>query len=661
MTLKDRIKEIFSRNGLLSKKLENYEYREEQLIMALSVLDAVEKKKHFLCEAGTGIGKSLAYLVPLAIYSLEYEKKIVISTNTKYLQNQLTEKEIPFIQNELKIPVKVSMMMGSANYLCLRKLAELKKMQTSLLNEIQFERERIIDWAFYTKTGLKSEIICSPSIWEEVNREIDMCLSNKCPFFNDCFYFKARKKMQDSNIIIANHALVFSDMALGNILLPPYDIILFDEAHNLPESAQNILDENFSKISLFWLLSKIYNPQKKTGFLIKYNFSSEILKNFEKLSAQLLGKSNELWETLMSMISDPFKGSKKILDRKIFIPNMLNEEIKNILKFLNDLKEEFNPFEDNEEKFIWELDNHINRFLEFHRIYENFIEHDKNEYVYWFECVPKNVGFDVICHNTPIHINDILEKNLFMVKESVILTSATLSTNKNFNYIKKEIGLSQARELILNSPFDYKKQMLFYLPNVPAPKKDNMYLYEIKVIEEIKKIISLSKGQTLILFTNYSFMRKVYDELKNVFTDLNVIKQGEEPNMQLIKKLKEDSKTILLGTYTFWEGVDIQGEALKCLIMVKLPFTPPDEPIIIAKSRYLKSLGKNPFLEIQLPYAIIKFKQGFGRLIRHKSDKGVFALLDFRIYSKSYGKYFLNSLPDVNIVHKFEEVKSFYE
>lgn len=661
MSFDQQLAPYFSEDGFLAKKLDHYEFRQQQMDMALQVMDAVECKEHLVCEAGTGVGKSLAYLIPLVLHALQSGEKVLISTNTKSLQHQLLEKEIPFLQKYTSLKFRASVALGSQNYLCMRKFHQYRVSPDGLFDDSREQKERMLNWAEHTQEGIRNEIHVHGAVWEEVKREVDLCFGNRCPFFQDCFFFKARRKVASSNIIVANHALTFSDIALNYQLLPACDIILFDEAHNIVNVAQNTLGDTFSNQTLKWSFKKIGNPIRKKGFLFNYKFSDSVTLQYRKLADKFSQAYEVYWEDLITLFDEQESNKLRITSQFVFV-DTLTPHFNKMIHFLEELASHY--YQDNvEEKqmFEWELDGHLARMRALHKSYLNFCSHADEKNVYWLELIQKNTGPYISAHVTPLDISPIFNKSVLERKSSVILTSATLATNGDFHFIKEELGISDCKELLVNSPFDYHRQMMLYTPILPSPVPGNIEEYKLRVYQELMKHLALFKGRTLVLFTNYSFLKHCYRDLSQEFPELNIIYQGQAPNYELIDQIKKDNSTVIMGTNTFWEGIDIQGDALQSVIIVKLPFTPPDEPIVEARSEYIREQGKSPFNELQLPHAIIKFKQGFGRLIRHRKDIGVVSVLDSRLYAKRYGQSFLNSLPNSTIVHQFREVKEFYE
>lgn len=661
MNNKETLTHFFGEQGTLSQSLPQYEHRREQTAMAQQIYESLMHERHFICEAGTGVGKSLSYLVPLLMWCRITQQRAVISTNTKSLQNQLMQKELPLLQ-ELGYSFKYALAIGSGNYVCRKKLDQLKFAPPSLFEEHRQSLNSLFNWADDTRTGKKEEIVLSPFLWEEVNREIDMCSGKKCSFYEDCFYFNARKKWTSADIIVANHALTFTDIGLDYQYLPSYPVIIFDEAHNIPDVAQSILGYHFTNNSLPWYMKKFYVPGKKQGFLSRYRFSQDILRDMSEIQQKLLEQWEHFCDNLLELFTDPLRVNKIRLTSHNFLLDPLTELMEDFIKKIQALPQHYSPpTKEAEDQFLLEYECHLSRFQGLKNICSDYILHNNPEFIYWQEVQPKNIGYRLSGHITPLSIAPLLEKKVFSKKKSVVFTSATLSTGGDFEYFKRQVGLNQADELILYSPFDFKKQTILYIPRITTPDKNTFSDYEKDAQREIQHLLNLIGGRTLILFTNYKFLKKTYRVLKKKYSHLNILYQSGQTNQYLIQQLLNNPQTVILGTDTFWQGIDIQGDHLQSVIITKLPFSPPDEPIYEARAEQLQRNGISPFRALSLPAAIIQFKQGFGRLIRHRNDTGVITILDRRIQTKQYGSLFFESLAPVKITNTFDEVQAFYE
>lgn len=669
--------EIFGPKGLISQSLPGYEFRRQQLEMAQAVKEAIEQNKHLIVEAPTGVGKSFAYLVPI-VFSVgqnisepgdaasetlvdeekadfdgdeeEYsghllKGKVVISTNTISLQEQLVTKDIPFLKRILPLKFKVVLVKGRSNYLCLRRLEYTNQIQKDLFeNERQVEEyERIKIWASFTRDGSLSDLPFAPApkIWDEVCSDRDNCRGKHCPFYNHCFFQKARRQMYRANLLIVNHHLFFSDLALrtsGQSLLPPYKIVVLDEAHTIEDVATRHLGLEISNFKVKYLLDKLYNDTSQKGFLVHLKDTRSMrLVNLVRAEAQ------EFFSSIESAT-----GQEKI--KRIFKPGLFENNLHKALKELYEsLKESRSMVQTKEEEM--DLSSYMKRILELDTALEAFLQQRLSGYVYWIEISQKRRTRIILCA-APVNVGSLLQNYLFGEMDSVIMTSATISTNNSFDYFKKRLGITEAEELIVTSPFDYGRQVKLYIP-AEAPDPNDTPKYTEYIINQVKKYIQMTQGKAFVLFTSYRLMNavheRIYSEIERL--GLSVFKQGGElSRTQMLEKFRADINSVLFGTDSFWQGVDVAGPALSNVIITRLPFSVPDHPVIEARMEEIAERGGDPFLEYTLPGAIIKFKQGFGRLIRHKNDQGIVVILDNRILTKSYGRKFLNSLPQCQLI-----------
>ncbi|MDI6642076.1 MAG: helicase C-terminal domain-containing protein, partial [Elusimicrobiota bacterium] len=661
------LKEIFSEKGPIAKLLRNYELRPEQLKMSEEIqklCDGIAPKQHLIVEAGTGVGKSLAYLLPLIYWSVENSQKVVISTYTKTLQEQLTNKDLPFLKQVFKrivgereskagIEFEYALCVGSENYLCLRRLSQTTQHGLFDTKYEEAEIEKIIKWSKETETGLRFELEFEPSdkLWFNVCREPDLCLGRKCDWRLRCFYAKARDRQQKANILVVNHHLFFTNIASGGKILPQYDAVVFDEAHNIEDVASEYLGIEISNTQLKYLFDRIYNPRTGKGVLTRITkFKDEEKNNIIMQLSEIRAAVDNFFER----ITDEFGSSALI--KRIRTPNLFKNTLELPLMGLYSTLKSLIDYISNDE-IAHEVSAYADRCLQVQVALKTFIEQKAKDYVYWIEITPRKQT-KVTLHACPIDISGILREKVFNETPIVILTSATLSVGSSFEYIKERLGLENPNELLLHSPFDYKSQAMIYLPeNLPDPSLD-LQEYYAKAIEETKEIIELAGGSgegddggggTFVLFTSFETLNIAAKFLKEKLPNITILRQGEAPRWQMLENFKEDTKAVLLGAGTFWQGVDVPGRALECVIIFKLPFAVPDNPVAEAKMEYLAQQGKDPFIHYQIPQAIIMLKQGFGRLIRPKSDRGVVAVLDPRIKTRYYGRWFIESLPECKI------------
>ncbi len=636
---------FFGKDGLLANAFKDYEFRPQQGQMAKAVEDAIRKKRHLITEAGTGVGKSFAYLVPLIDSAVSSHKKAVISTNTISLQEQLVKKDIPFIKSVMPYDFTYCLVKGRSNYLCLRRLNRVFSSRTDLFEskEEVADLRNILAWSKVTTDGSRSDFSDEPNpkVWERVCCEPDTCLGKKCPYKNECFLMKARSNMQEADILIVNHHLFFSDLALRQSeysLLPNYSCVVFDEAHTIEDVATEHLGYEISNFKVKYLLDSLYNPTKKKGFLT--SVSDDGLKDF---------------------VSDLRKASDKFFDgvadwldrdtiRRVREPDFTDDCLSRPLKSLSRMLEDrFEHARSKEEEVDYKY--YMNRIEGLVQTLAIFLAQDAEDYVYWAEISGRRFRrISLDC--APINIAPALNGMLFSRIDTVVLTSATLSTEKNFEYIKGRLGLKRCDEKLLGSPFDFANNVKIHIPK-KMPDPNDYGKYKTEVVNKLKDYLERTEGKAFVLFTSYKFMDDVYEETAPFLHDLGipVLKQGAGlPRTKMLEAFKRDVGSVIFGVDSFWTGVDVPGEALSNVIITRLPFSVPDHPISEARMEKIKDEGGDPFQEYSLPQAILKLKQGFGRLVRTKYDTGIVVILDSRILTKPYGRKFLSALPDCEII-----------
>jgi len=653
------INEFFSETGILSEHFENYEYRDSQETMADEILKTLENRRHLFIEAPTGVGKSFAYLVPAIYYAKKNEKKVIVSTYTINLQEQLLHKDIPFLQKVLPLEFKAGILKGRNNYLCPRRLAKAMETSNTLFEtEEQLDLERLYRWSKETTDGTRSDINFSlnENVWSSVCSERGICTIKTCGSENTkCFYQRAKKELADSDVIIVNHHLFFtlfdgvSEEREG--YLYTNDFVIFDEAHTVEQVATDHISPSLSREQIKYHLLRLYNQNKKKGFLLTLP-SLHIQMKIQNL----LDLNQQFFYSLKRKLFDKDEREFKKLTFRIYEKNVeeniLKPELDNLLNDLRALRPACK--DDSQEN---ELNEFIIRLSEFSYILEDFINQKRNEknndFVYWVELSSLRPDSNVSICSSPVDVSDYFRKNIFREKNSTILTSATLTINGNFEYFRKRLGADNLNEIKLNSPFDFYKQVKILIPKeIPEPGKNNTDSYAELLKDWISHFTLMSKGKALVLFTNGALLKKIGNEISDDLKshDISLLMQlpGTSRN-SLLSKFKNDINSVLFGLDSFWMGVDIPGEALSNLIITRLPFQVPDHPVVQAKMEFIEKHGGNSFYEYSLPEAILKFRQGAGRLIRHRNDKGIIVILDSRILTKSYGKYFINSLDECEI------------
>ena len=642
------LRKIFTPGGLISGNLNGYEYRPQQLEMAEAVDAAFQDDEHLVVEAGTGVGKSFAYLMPAVHFALEEEEKIIISTNTINLQEQLINKDIPFLESVLPEPFNAVLVKGRGNYLCRRRLDNLVTYERALfetLDEVE-EIQRIIRWSNETRDGSLADIEPQPmsDVWSQVAAESDNCLNVRCPNYQNCFYFKARGRIENADLVIVNHHLLFSDWALRKenpitAVLPPYSYLILDEAQHLENVATEHIGIQLSNYRVKHFLDSLCNPKQKGGLLLRLKAESVI-----GFVEQARDRANELFNSIADWTGNSTEGTKAI-ERKDFVPNVMDRPLRyleNALRILQD------GVKTDDEKT--EVEAHSKRCVKLRNDIDAMLTQPELDWVYWVELTARRYA-TISLNAAPISVSDDLSAHLFAKIKSAVMTSATLSTNRNFDYFKNQVGLNDCHELLVGSPFNYSDQVRIYIPKqMPDPRS---YKFIPAAIEKIKEYLKLTHGKAFVLFTSYKMMDEIYEAVAPYLEKLGIaaFKQGGGMSRHtMLEEFRQDIDSVLFGTNSFWEGADVQGEALSNVIIVKLPFSVPTHPVAQARADYIEMRGGNAFMEYSLPEAILRLKQGFGRLIRNKTDKGIVAILDSRVLTKTYGKMFLNSLPECQVI-----------
>lgn len=651
------MEEIFGRNGLIARHHPDYEYRPGQVAMAEAVAEALDKRHHLLVEAGTGTGKTLAYLVP----AIATGRRVIVSTGAKNLQEQLFYKDIPFLQGILPRKFKATYLKGRSNYVCLHRL---KRAESSPvlegLEEVDYFN-LINEWAYKSETGDRAELSELPeklSFWRHIDARSDICIGQKCPSFEPCFITKARQEALESDIVIVNHALFFADLALRDKewgqVLPDYSAVIFDEAHQIEDIAAQYFGASVSSYQIDDLLGDISRMT-----LTDVEASREIMKASMRVSTM----AEKFWLSFSgvdprSSLTTFSSDGRFVLRSEMFVRKRHGGELEatpageryiNLKAALERLRAALQVVKSAPP----EMEAILRRVEQLLFDLEFIISADDEMFVYW--CERRNRG--IFLQATPIDASGILNDRLFSQVETVVLTSATLTSAGSFNFIRSRLGVDQAAELIAESNYDYREQALLYLPpKMPDPRDAR---FQQAAAAEIVKILNASQGRAFVLCTSYSQMEALR-EMVECRIEFPVLMQGEGSRSGILEKFRSTPHAVLFATSSFWQGVDVRGEALSCVIIDKLPFAVPSDPVISARQRYIDNHGGDSFNEYSTPSAIITLKQGLGRLIRSRTDRGVLSILDPRIVTKSYGQQFLKSLPPAPITRKIEDVERFF-
>jgi len=636
-------KEIFSADGRLSRVLSGFEYREEQLRMADSVLTALRNEETLIVEAGTGVGKSLAYLIPLALWLMDEDTpRAIVSTYSKALQKQLFEKELPFIKKHFFPAIRFALSFGSENYLCLKRYGQSR--QFGLFDaEDNRGLPQLAEWAADTSTGLRGEITISPTLWQKVSRESDTCSGRKCVYFKDCFFQNAKALERRANIIVVNHHLFFAHVASDYSVLPEARCVVFDEAHELEGVASDHLCMEASAKRLRYVLDSVINRKGK-GLLMRLRWLDPA--QVYEMSA-LVDAARNAGERYFNELQEKIDTRRTIRLRE---PLGIADDISEPLESVRAWVEKLGELSADEEE-AQEISGIVQRIRAWEMSFRAVRDMSVEDHIYW----AYRDGYTTGAVGTPMSISSVLQQSVFSVYSPAILTSATLSVSNTFDFIQGQLGLKESRTDLFYSPFDFKEQSLLYIPkNMPDP---NMPEFAGAVRDEIEELLRITNGRTMVLFTSYALMESVASSLT---TECSVLKQGDMDNYLLLEEFRSDPRSVLLGTFAFWQGVDLMGDLLKCVVITRLPFSVPTDPVLEARLEHMAQDGHKPFMEYQVPSAVLMFKQGFGRLIRSRSDKGIVAILDSRIIKKQYGQLFLNSLPEIDITDNREILNSFY-
>jgi len=705
----ERAAAVLRPGGAIEKGLSSYEFRVQQVDMMEAVADAFNSDRIAVIEAATGTGKTVAYLIPAITWATSNGERVVVSTNTINLQEQLIHKDIPMLRRVLGIKFEAILMKGRGNYVCLRKLDKVRS-DIDLFSTDADKRvlADIVAWARKSKDGDRSQLSFVPpdEIWEKVSSEADFCLRAKCAQFKSCFVNRARRQASQSNIIVANHHLLFADIALRKQLgsysdlavLPPYQRLVIDEAHNVEDVATSYLGEQITRTGLARIVGRLHRYERGRGPAVEKGIlpflrakimratNAFTAKQIEKLISSIDGTVIPLLEGLVALSDavfdaifefvrhrSPETGSEKKLRLTEEVRTSedmqsvdadyvkrLAEELVAAAKALGSVAAALSRAKSKDEKEDFSIDREeLNAYGMKFRTIAGFIsqvfgEAASEDTVQWIETRNGSRRIVRLC-SAPLEISSALAETVYPHIKTVVMTSATLSVAGRLDFLKRRLGLDcvetgRLSETILESPFNYEEQAVIGIPSDIADPSSSEYIDQ--AVDTIMECLRVTRGRAFVLFTSFGALNYAFKKLHDPLMDEGIMsmKQGSAPRHKLIEMFRKDVNSVLFATDSFWEGVDVEGEALECVILAKLPFRVPTEPVLEARAEKIERDGGNPFVEYTVPQAVIRFRQGFGRLIRRRTDRGAIIILDSRVLTRSYGSAFLRSLPDARFV-----------
>jgi ATP-dependent DNA helicase DinG len=660
---------VFGPDGLIAKAHPDYEHRPGQIDMAEAVLRAFEQKRHLIVEAGTGTGKTLAYLVPAVAAACGSGARVVISTGTKNLQEQLMDKDIPFLQDILPAKFRAALMKGRNNYACLHRIkrAETSPILEGLEQIDQFDE--VFRWVARTETGDRAELSNLPEnlpFWRHIDARSDTCLGQKCPDYEPCFVTRMRQRAIDADIIVVNHHLFFADLALRNgaygAVLPDYAAVILDEAHQIEDVASEYFGAQISNYQIDDLLRDV-------SYLKLDDLAA--VKELSRVSARISRFADLFWVSfpegrgLDGRFALAKRGNNPTVREDVdydelqagtpaYRPQDAGAPLSDAYRALDNVLHRLETTLDILNEAPPDAESLLRRTRQMRFDLNFIVKADDKQFVYWIE----RRGRGVFLRASPIDVSGLLQDKLFEKIPTVVLTSATLSSAGNFRFIRERLGLDEGEELIAESIFDFENQAVLYLPaKMPDPRSPQ---WGAAAAAEVIKIVNATEGRAFVLSTSFAGMNELYERVASQI-DYPCFLQGTASKSALLNKFRATPNAVLFATSSFWQGVDVRGEQLSCVIIDKLPFAVPSDPIIAARQRSIEDQGGSSFYEYSVPQAVISLKQGLGRLIRSTTDRGVLAVLDPRLKTKQYGQMFLKSLPRCRVTSEVSELRRVFD